>query len=403
MIDISLLGKVEFTVNGKDAMTLLSSTRKGSQLLYYLILNYGKSVSSTLLYEAIWPGEVSTNPESALKTMVSRLRASLSEFDGELKKCITTDRGAYRWNTELDCSIDILRVEQECERILSYSADCEQLKSDINDLLFDYSGDLTLGGEDDSIFAVKRAHFHSLFLDAILHAISLYKQTENYQSIIQLCRSALDIDAFDEQVHMELMEALVKSNRSGEALSQYRHMSNLHYSYLGVAPSDNLQNFYKQISKADQSLGMDIESIRRSLEESESHSGAFVCEYAIFKDVYQLQMRNLQRLGTTMFLAIIMLAPAGQNGVEAFELDKSMHQLLNIMVPCLRKGDTITRYSPSQFALLLPSVNASTGRMVIKRIRSAYYAEHVNPALVFSYKLTPVGAPHPKQTDTEEV
>lgn len=219
----------------------------------------------------------------------------------------------------------------------------------------------------------------------------MLKTKDDYTRIAQICRTALDVDVFEEQLHLELMNALVKLNRNSEALAQYRHVTNLHYSYLGIPPSENLQTFYKQITRADQSLGMDIDSIRRSLEESDAKSGAFVCEYAIFKDVYQLQMRNLQRLGTTMYIAIIMLAPKGNRQVDAFELDKAMHQLLATMTSCLRKGDTVTRYSPTQFALLLPSVNTSTGRMVIERIRNAYYTMHVNPALTLSYKLAPVG------------
>ena len=50
MIEVSLLGKFEFLVNGKNAEHLLSSTRKGSQMLLHLLLNYGRPVSSTTLY-----------------------------------------------------------------------------------------------------------------------------------------------------------------------------------------------------------------------------------------------------------------------------------------------------------------------------------------------------------------
>ncbi len=395
MIDVTLLGKFEFIVNGKNAESILSSSRKGSQMLSYLILNCGHPVSSTTLYEVLWPNDSSANPESALKTLVSRLRSALAAFDNELRKCIATDHGAYRWNTELDTTVDIIKFEEVCNELL----EIEEISDDLNALtaimLSLYGGDLSIGSEDDSWFISRRTFYHSLYLKTIQHVINLYKTVEDYDHIVHICRAALDVDAFEEHLHIELMDALVKTNRNSEALAQYRHVTNLHYSYLGMPPSENLQNFYKQITKADQSLGMDIDSIRRTLEESENRSGAFVCEYAIFKDVYQLQMRNLQRLGTTMYIAIIMLSPASQRQVEPFALDKAMHQLLTTMIYCLRKGDTITRYSPSQFALLLPSVNASTGRMVIKRIRTAYYKETVNPALVFSYKLAPV-APYGK-------
>ena len=391
MIEVTLLGKMEFIVNGKDAESVVMSSRKGSQMLFYLLLNYGKSVPTTTLYEVLWPNETSSNPESALKTLISRLRSTLGAFDEDLRKCIATDHGAYRWNTEVDTSLDILKFEQACNRLLEINEKTDELIQCGDNILSLYGGDLSVGNDDDSWFSSRRSFYHTLYLKSIQHLNDVYKDAEDYDRIVQTCRAALDVDAFEEQLHVELMDSLIKTNRNNEALAQYRHMTNLHYSYLGMPPSENLQNFYKQITKADQSLGMDIEAIRKTLEETDGLSGAFVCEYAIFKDVYQLQMRNLQRLGTTMYLGIIMLSPTSQKQVEPLELDKSMHQLLTAMISCLRKGDTITRYSPTQFALLLPTVNASTGRMVIRRIRSAYYSEHVNPSLVFSYKLAPVG------------
>ena len=391
MIEVALLGKMEFVVNGKNAESVVMSSRKGSQMLLYLLLNYGKSVPSTTLYEVLWPNQTSSNPENALKTLVSRLRSAFAAFDDDLRKCISTDHGAYRWNTEIETNLDTLQLEKACGRALQIEEVNEELNQIKETVLSLYGGDLVIKHEEESWFLSRRTYYHGLFLKAVQHMIDVYKSAGDYDHVVQICRAALDLDAFDEQLHVELMDSLIKTNRSSEALAQYRHMTNLHYSYLGMPPSENLQSFYKQIAKADQSLDMDIEAIRRTLEDSHGTTGAFVCDYAIFKDVYQLQMRNLQRLGTTMYIGIIMLSPVPQEQVEPLELDRAMHQLLNAMITCLRKGDTIARYSPTQFALLLPTINASTGRTVIRRIRNAYYSERVNPSLVFSYKLAPLG------------
>ena len=391
MIEVALLGKMEFFVNGKNAESVVMSSRKGSQMLLYLLLNYGKSVPSTTLYEVLWPNQTSSNPENALKTLVSRLRSAFAAFDDDLRKCISTDHGAYRWNTEIETNLDTLQLEKACGRALQIEEVNEELNQIKETVLSLYGGDLVIKHEEESWFLSRRTYYHGLFLKAVQHMIDVYKSAGDYDHVVQICRAALDLDAFDEQLHVELMDSLIKTNRSSEALAQYRHMTNLHYSYLGMPPSENLQSFYKQIAKADQSLDMDIEAIRRTLEDSHGTTGAFVCDYAIFKDVYQLQMRNLQRLGTTMYIGIIMLSPVPQEQVEPLELDRAMHQLLNAMITCLRKGDTIARYSPTQFALLLPTINASTGRTVIRRIRNAYYSERVNPSLVFSYKLAPLG------------
>ena len=314
----------------------------------------------------------------------------LTDFDPDLRNCISTDHGAYRWNTELDAHIDVFLFEDASNVILNAAEANDDVHAAIHQMLTSYGGDLVGGREEDSWFISRRTFYHSLFLQTVDHALSLLRAKEEYEQMIRVCRAALDVDAFEETLHTNLMEALVKTNRSNEAMAQYRHLNNLHNSFLGMHPSENLQNYYELVGRTEQSLTTDLNAVRRYLTDSANPPGAFVCDYSILRDVYQLQMRNLERLGISIYVALIMLTPVSQPPVDAFEQDKAMHQLLSTMISCLRKGDTIARYSPSQFVLLLPSVNASTGKIVVNRIRNAYYNGQVNPALVFSYKLLPV-------------
>lgn len=64
-----------------------------------------------------------------------------------------------------------------------------------------------------------------------------------------------------------------------------------------------------------------------------------------------------------------------------------MEILKGILLNDLRKGDTISRYGPAQFALLLPSANLKTGTMILERIKSAFYRTAQIPNFVFSYKI----------------
>ncbi len=390
MIKIFMLGKFEIMVDGKSASKVLSNSKKGRLMLQYLILHKDESIASSDLYEVLWPNEASSNPESALKTLVSRMRAALSKLDEGLGRCIVTSRGAYRWNSDLPCSIDVFEFEELCRELARATVMNRATEDKFEKALSMYAGDLNAGADGESWIVSRSAYYHTLYLRTAYLAIRLMKENKDYDGIIRICRRALDIDSFDETMHLELMEALVKTNRSNEALVQYRHATNLHYNYLGMRPPEKIQNFYKQIIQADQSLGMDIDSIRKSLQETDAGNGAFICEYAIFKDIYQLLMRNFTRIGNGMFLAIVMLSSGSGQPIEPLVLDGAMRQLLNAMVSSLRRGDTVTRYSPSQYALLLPSVSYETGRMVLERIRNAFYRQYADSSLTLSYKLGPV-------------
>jgi hypothetical protein len=52
--------------------------------------------------------------------------------------------------------------------------------------------------------------------------LTLLKKAERYEEIIRQCRVALENDPLDERLQLELLQALTKTGRSDEAAMQYR-------------------------------------------------------------------------------------------------------------------------------------------------------------------------------------
>ena len=69
-----------------------------------------------------------------------------------------------------------------------------------------------------------------------------------------------------------------------------------------------------------------------------------------------------------------------------------MSGLLEILKQNLRKGDTITHFSPTIFALLLPSVNYTTGNMVMERVKRLFYRKYPNSNVAFNYRVGPLSS-----------
>ena len=69
-----------------------------------------------------------------------------------------------------------------------------------------------------------------------------------------------------------------------------------------------------------------------------------------------------------------------------------MNGLMEILRKNLRKGDTITRFAPTIFALLLPTVNYNTGGMVLERIKRVFYRSFPNSNIVFNYRVGPLSS-----------
>jgi len=396
-ISIRLLGKFDVLVDEQSVEKQLAKTRKGTRLLQYLILRGGESAPNFKLYEVLWADEQSSNPEGALKTLVSRTRAILSEIAPELGAAIITERGSYRFNTQLGIEVDTLEFDRLASELNDISSLDDAIHQKYNRLLSLFQGDLLPGLEQEDWVVSRSVYLHSQYLKLVYRYLDLLKEAKDYERMIHVCRLALDVDVFDERLHLALMNALIRTNRNNEALIQYKHATNLHLRYLGMQPPEAIQEFYKQILKAGKTLDMDIDAIRKELTEYGNQRGAFVCEYAVFKEIYNLQMRNLERMGSTMFIALIMITSIGSTPLEPMRLNDIMQTLQKTLVANLRKGDTITHFSASQYALLLPLVNHDTGKMVLERVKRAFYKACPNSSIMFSYRLGPITSNAPQR------
>ncbi len=381
---------------------MVKQSKKGLALMHYLIIHHGQSVSNHKLLQALWPEEKNSNPENALKTLVSRLRVQLNQLAPDFGKCIVADRGAYHWENLPGMSVDLFELEDIFNDMPQAEADRDAWMALFQKLLKLYSGDLLQNSNSYEWGLSRAAWLHNKYIEAVYRCCEIYKQEENYDEIVNVCRQALNVDNFDDKLHMEMMSALVKTNRSNEALTQYKHVIHLHYRYLNTQPSNDIQEFYKQIETAGKTLDFNLDSIRAELKESGELRGAFICEYTVFKEIYNLQMRNLERLGSTMFLAVIMVSGLNGKPMESMKQEKVMEVLTEILRGNLRKGDTITRFNTTIMALLLPTVNYATGRMVMERIKRLFYKKFPNSNMVFNYRIGPLGNEPPPEGFVEK-
>ncbi len=405
MIRIQLMDTFAIYINEIKKDQLVNPSRKGVTLIQFLMINRGQPVSNRRLMDALWTEEGSSNPENALKTMISRIRALLNQVSPNLGKCIVADHGAYRWQNAPGMTVDLYEIEDIFDDVNRYREDFTRLRTLYARLMELYTGDLLQRSEQNEWAMAQATALHTKYMAAVYAYVELLKQDNNYSEVINVCRAALDVDNFDDRLHMELMTALIKTNRNNEAMLQYKHVMHLHYRYLGIQPSGEMRDFYKQIVHAGNTLEFNLESIRNELRESSEQRGAFVCEYAVFKEIFNLQMRNLERLGSTMFLVVIMVSSIGGQPMDSIKQDNVMQSLMELLKQNLRKGDTVTHISPTIVALLLPTVNYQTGAMVMERIKRLFYRQYPNSNVAFSYRVGPLSstmqedgsAPHPAE------
>ena len=78
-VRIQMMGNFLIYINEQRVENPVTKSRKGVALMMFLILNQGKPVANQRLLRTLWEDHRVTNPENALKTLVSRVRAMLNQ------------------------------------------------------------------------------------------------------------------------------------------------------------------------------------------------------------------------------------------------------------------------------------------------------------------------------------
>ena len=388
-IHIQMMGEFVIHIDGREIGSLVTKSRKGVAMIEYLILNSGREVPKQRLLNVLWGGYAHSNPENALKTLISRLRKMLSDEDPVLAEAIKSVRGAYLWENMPGMHVDMLDI-MEIFELLPREKDIEKRRHYYERLIRLYKGDLFLTGDIEGGESYQAA-LHSEYLDAIYDYIELLRSTEEFNHIVEVCKKAQIIDQFDDRLNMEMMQALVDSNRADEALVQYQQVSEMTEKYLDASPSDEMQDFYRKMVSSTDTLRFNLDFVRNELKEADKRRGAYVVESPdVFKDICNLQRFNLERLGFTVFLGLIMLyGPSDM--ILSKEQEEAMQTLVEVLRSNLRRGDCLLRFSSTIVAVLLPTVNYTTGNMIMERIRHLFLSQYPAADIPFHYRLGELG------------
>ena len=268
-LQISFLGDFRIQYGEHAVSDMDNRAHQLWNLLAYLIIFRGRAISQEELIEALWPDNSSDNPSNALKNLAYRTRSALAAGGiPNAKELIVCRRGVYSWNNQIDCEVDV----EEFERLLREASDLSTpVPTRIEkymDALALYRGDFLPKSAFENWVIPLISYFRGLYTKGVTDAVALLWQCRRYEEIVELCQHAIVIDQFDESVHSALIKAYIALGHQQKALSHYEYVTNLFYRELGVRPSDNLRNLYREIIKTVNHVEHDLEIVKEDLREA---------------------------------------------------------------------------------------------------------------------------------------
>lgn len=377
ILTVDLLGKFQII---SEAGVLNEDTIRSdmlTKLLVYLITHREHPIAIQELSEALWDDDETDNPAGALKNLMYRLRTLLKKEFGE-QPYILTSRGSYSWNNDLPILVDAEHFEKLCEQAKK-AGTAEERISLYESALEIYQGDFIPQIMDRHWAVTMSAFYHSLYLTSVKNLSQAYLQTEDFEKMEQVGVQALQYDSVDEQLYCNLILALTRQNKLTLAMEYYETAEKTLYSALGVRNSTRLKEVHEELLKMQKGKkAEELEDIHEDIVEEKEPEGAYMCGYPVFREIYRLEARKITRLGVAEYIILLTVTvrdaeKAGINEqTQDFLVSQAMNQLENVLVESLRIGDVASRYSDSQFVVLLPACTYECGLLVINRLLNRF-------------------------------
>lgn len=390
VIKIYMLGKFALEYDGQIMIENEGRIHKVWTLLGYLLTNHNRKLGAHELPELLCGDDRSNEPVKAVKNLVYRLRCLLAESGLPKENYIVQNGGIYGWNNDLNCTIDTDEFTQSYNKAKKLFYDSDKAIEFYLQAISIYKGKFLPHAAYDEWAVNSTIYYHRLFIDCVICLYQLLKKKEAYEPMLPVCEKAINIDTYDEDIYKIYIHCLTKLGRHKEALAAYETITTGLYDELGVNPSKELRSLYRDIIKTLKSVETDLMVIKEDLNEGGHAECSYFCEYEIFKDIYRFIARRVNRTGQSIFIMLCTLTDNQDELPSTENLADAMEVLKTSIGKTLRKCDLFSRYSHSQFVVMLPDISYENGCMVGRRIESAYKKNKVSKVVIMHYKLLPL-------------
>lgn len=244
MLQLSFLGTFCVQLQGYPPSAF--RTNKVRALLAYLALEAGRTHERASLIGLLWPEMPQAKALNNLSRALNLLRRPLHDQAGAY---LSINRQAIRFKPDSDFWLDVA----EFEKNVGTNAGIPQLQKAVALYRGEFLSGFTLPDapafEEWLLFRRERLYQQMLSALAQLTAHSL--EVENYEQAQRQARRQLELDAWQETAHRQLMQALVLAGERNAALAQYKVCCQILAEALGMAPEPKTTLLYEQIKSGE--------------------------------------------------------------------------------------------------------------------------------------------------------
>ena len=377
-IYVQMLGGFSLTVGDKILDLGNNSKANFLKLTEIVMLRGFGGVSKRDLIDGIFGHKALLDENNSLNNLLHQARTQLKKAGMPGKKIIDGKRGVYAPEIHADYEyvLDVQEFEDIC--IKAKNEKKEEKKLSLYRKAFAiYKGELLPEFATDYWVILESVRLKRLYDDVIDFLGKHYKNKEEYEELFELYDKANKIYP-DNGWQIEMIDALILRKDYKTAYELYTKCAHYYQDELEVPIPEALRSCYDRLSDNVRVVTDDIRQIQANIvrkdeklksEMGAKKLGAYLCPFTSFIDVYHVLRRNLERRGSSIFMMLCTLVDyEGKPIHNQDKLNARAEILEQSLSEGLRKGDVYTKYSPSQYLILLIGTKREDCAIIYQRI-----------------------------------
>ena len=386
-LQIQMFGTYSIKYEDKPISFERNTTTKTNQLMQILLQAGDKGIPRTKLLSSLFGDEDMANPANSLRATVFRLRKLLAAAGLPEDDYVTIKGGTYYWTSNIPYELDAHEFEALVQKA-GKESDKAKKKSCLLEAVSLYQGEFLpqLGAEEWAV--VLNVYYKNLFSDAMRTLCQMLKEEKDFKNLYHYAAKAAIIYPLEDWQIWQ-MDSLIAMDRQDEAMVLYETTTELLYKELGLTPSEQMKERFRQLEVYQHNKSDHVHAIQEGLNQREKEEGAFFCSYLSFVEGYRYVRRVIERSGQSAYLLLCTITDGKGTPLEKGErLSKVADELEQAIRISLRRGDMFTRYSDNQFLMLLLEIKQEDCAIVVKRINGCF--EKTSRKNYLKYSTAPV-------------
>ena len=376
ILDVHMLGDFSVMYDGQPISFGKNTTTKAMKLLQILMYYGEQGIAREKLLNSLYVREELADASNNLRVTVHRLKKMITDAGLPADEYISIKKGIYSWQAPMQTVVDarqfasLYKESQEIE-------DADQKMELLKEICRMYRGEFLPALSGEEWVLLESVQYKKIYSEALRELCELLMARGEYEETLSFCEPACRMYPFDEWQSVRI-ECFISLKRYKEALKEYEDTAKLFFEELGITPSDRLLKQFDQMSnQMNHAKPRELQEIKQRLKEEEDQGGAYYCSLPSFRDSYRLVSRMLERNGQSAYLMLCSITDGKGHPMEKPEkLEIMTEELQNTIQHCLRRGDSFTKYSPSQYLILLMGTNKENCGMIFERLRKYFSKEH---------------------------